>query len=62
MGTCTEYSNCFIAIFHIFTLHIVVVIKMSSNNEIKEIILAATLKVPVATCDEWRQGWTTHVV
>jgi len=22
-------------------------------------VLVATLKVPVATCGEWRQGWTT---
>ncbi len=26
--------------------------------EIKEIDLVATFKLPVATCGEWRQGWT----
>jgi len=26
---------------------------------VEEIVLVATLKVPVATCGDWRQGWTT---
>ncbi len=28
------------------------------NYEIQEIELVATFKLPVATCGEWRQGWT----
>jgi hypothetical protein len=27
--------------------------------ENEEIVFVATLKLPVATCGEWRQGWTT---
>jgi len=30
---------------------------LKNNNE--EIVLVATLKMPVATCGDWRQGWTT---
>jgi len=51
-------NHFFKTVFHIFTLTIVVVIKISRNDEIKEIVLVATFKVPVATCGEWRQGWT----
>jgi len=32
--------------------------KFANSNEIGEIVLVATLKVPVATIGEWRQGWT----
>jgi hypothetical protein len=39
-------------------LPIEVEIKISRNDEIKDIALVATFKVPVATCGEWRQGWT----
>jgi hypothetical protein len=28
------------------------------NYQEYKIVLVATLKVPVATCGEWRQGWT----
>ncbi len=47
ISTGTNYSKCFIAVFHIFTphntVHIVVVIKIWRNDEIKE------------TCGERRQ-------
>jgi hypothetical protein len=26
---------------------------------ISELLIVATFKPPVATCDEWRQGWIT---
>jgi hypothetical protein len=26
-------------------------------NEIKEIVLFASLKTPIAKCGEWQQGW-----
>jgi len=29
------------------------------KNENEKIVLVATLKVSVATCGDWRQGWTT---
>jgi len=28
-------------------------------NENEQIVRVDTLKVPVATCGDWRQGWTT---
>jgi len=31
------------------------------KNDIEEIMLFATFKVPVATCGDWRQCWTTLV-
>jgi len=37
------------------------VIKIPRIDDIIEIWLVATLKVPVATCGEWRQGWTPLV-
>jgi len=31
----------------------------TQKYENEEIVFVATLKLPVATCGEWRQGWTT---
>jgi len=33
--------------------------KNSLQYENEEIVVVATFKEPVATCVEWRQGWTT---
>ncbi len=39
--------------------HIVKNVKNCQEHEIKKIVLVATFKLSVATCGEWRQGWTT---
>ncbi len=42
-----------------FFAHIVQNLKNSYEHEIEEIVLVATFKLSVATCGDWRQGWTT---
>ena len=42
-----------------FFANIVQNLKNSKEHEISEIVLVATFKLSIATCGDWRQGWTT---
>jgi len=46
-------------IFYSNTLKNVIFYQNVYKNENEQIVRVATLKVPVATCDDWRQGWIT---
>jgi len=48
-----------VVITDLFCAHVVQNLKNSQEHEIKKKMVFATFNLSVATCGEWRQGWTT---